>query len=236
MYQEHPAFTPPPREATLWRYMDFAKFVFLLDTSSLFFCRADRLQDPFEGSWAMSNFEAATRGVPQDIAERVRKGGPGPSVFGRMFLINCWHCNEFESDAMWKIYSAPSAGVAIKTDFGSLADAFTSKVPVNIGSVHYIDYETDKIPDQSPDGPFLRKRYHFEHEREVRAIVVSQLPLEEHDSGMSLPVDLSTLVHEVVVSPLAQNWLAELVKSVATKYGLAAPVIASSLADGPSWG
>lgn len=40
---------PPPSEAILWRYMDFTKFVSLLEKSALFFARADKLDDPFEG-------------------------------------------------------------------------------------------------------------------------------------------------------------------------------------------
>ena len=43
MYQEHPSFNPPSDNATLWRYMDFTKFVSLLDKSALFFVRADKL-------------------------------------------------------------------------------------------------------------------------------------------------------------------------------------------------
>ena len=50
MYTEHPTFSPPPDDAVLWRYMDFTKFVSFLDKSSLFFARADKLGDPFEGA------------------------------------------------------------------------------------------------------------------------------------------------------------------------------------------
>jgi hypothetical protein len=50
MYQDHPLLSPPPDDAVLWRYMDFTKFVSLLETSALFFCRPDQLGDPFEGS------------------------------------------------------------------------------------------------------------------------------------------------------------------------------------------
>ena len=45
MYETHPLFVAPPGDALLWRYMDFTKFVSLLDTSSLFFSRADLLGD-----------------------------------------------------------------------------------------------------------------------------------------------------------------------------------------------
>ena len=41
MYKEHPAFNPPTDDAVLWRYMDFTKFASLLESSALFFVRAD---------------------------------------------------------------------------------------------------------------------------------------------------------------------------------------------------
>jgi hypothetical protein len=50
MYEEHPNFVPPPDRARLWRYMDFTKFVSLLDKEALFFSSAAILGDPFEGS------------------------------------------------------------------------------------------------------------------------------------------------------------------------------------------
>ena len=45
----------PPIETKLWRYMDFAKFVSLLESRALFFVRADKLDDPFEGALSEVN-------------------------------------------------------------------------------------------------------------------------------------------------------------------------------------
>jgi hypothetical protein len=48
---EHPNFShPTDRTIALWRYMDLSKFVALLQTGKLYFARADKLGDPFEGS------------------------------------------------------------------------------------------------------------------------------------------------------------------------------------------
>ena len=43
MYKESRDCKPPPDNAVLWRYMDFTKFVSLLDKQALFFARADKL-------------------------------------------------------------------------------------------------------------------------------------------------------------------------------------------------
>lgn len=40
---------------TLWRYLDLAKFSDLLNTSTLYFARPDRFQDPFEGRFSPGN-------------------------------------------------------------------------------------------------------------------------------------------------------------------------------------
>jgi hypothetical protein len=46
---EHPVFLPPDDPgAQIWRYMDFTKFVSMLDNGGVFFCRADKLGDKFE--------------------------------------------------------------------------------------------------------------------------------------------------------------------------------------------
>jgi len=58
MYKEHPCIEKPTDEnAKIWRYLDFAKFMSLLHRQALFFCRADKLSDPFEGSFSKANLE-----------------------------------------------------------------------------------------------------------------------------------------------------------------------------------
>ena len=48
-YEDHPIFsTPEGGDTTVWRYMDFTKFLSLLDKKELFFVRLDKLDDPFE--------------------------------------------------------------------------------------------------------------------------------------------------------------------------------------------
>ena len=41
----------PIKDSTIiWRYLDLAKFLDLLENQFLFFCRADKFSDPLEGS------------------------------------------------------------------------------------------------------------------------------------------------------------------------------------------
>ncbi len=57
MYEENAFFNSPPMDAVLWKYLDFTKFVSLLDKNTLFFVRADKLGDPFEGSYSRMNIK-----------------------------------------------------------------------------------------------------------------------------------------------------------------------------------
>lgn len=236
MYETHPLFVPPPNDAILWRYMDFTKFVSLLDTSSLFFSRADLLGDPFEGVWTQTNIETLGDRYPPEVAESIRNALPNLQQLTSGNFVNCWHWNESESDAMWKIYAQQSAGVAIKTDFKSLADSFTDDQTIYIGKVHYIDYAVDLVPEGNSFGPLLYKRNHFEHEREVRAMISAPPPLNQKQPGRHAQVDLSRLIHEVRISPLAPVWFSDLVQSIAVKFNVNVAIVNSSLSDSPPLG
>ena len=201
MYEQHPAFTAPPSTAILWRYMDFTKFVSLLDKSSLFFCRADKLGDPFEGFWSQANYKTLTQRYPPEVVQGLLQVGHGFDRMRGWHLVNCWHWNEFESDAMWKIYAAQSRGVAIKTDFQSLTGSLVEDSPLFIGKVNYVDYDETIIPEGNTFYAYLHKRHHFEHEREVRAMMLDTDQLSDQFVGRFCQVDLSELVHQIVVSP-----------------------------------
>ena len=248
MYREHESFSPPPPDATLWRYVDFTKFVSLLEQSALFFSRADKLGDPFEGS--LSN-------VNLNTTPALALGLSCPSWYlehrqaiwmdhRRYITVNCWHWSEYESAAMWSAYAREQYGIAIRTDFKRLCDSFTDEVDIFVGRVHYVDYNKTLIPEENVLSAYLHKRKSFEHEREVRAVIM-EVPLVE-DNGIVQPspdipeygryctVNLGTLIQQVVVSPLAPEWFADLVESVASRYGLGAAVGRSTLAENPPLG
>jgi hypothetical protein len=149
MYEPDPHFTSPSDpNVRIWRYMDFAKFVSLLDLSALHFTRLDKMEDEYEGAFSEASFDPeialepieegtpreaqlpGMRRVSMDIARHVNRKGA---------FVNCWHINEFESAAMWKIYSRQ--GLAIKSTFQRLCDSFTEPDRhVFAGTVKYADF------------------------------------------------------------------------------------------------
>lgn len=251
MYKEHPDFNPPPENAVLWRYMDFTKFVSLLEKSAIFFTRADKLEDSFEGYWPNVN-RAAVRQSLASSSHRVQLEQTWLNLVQecpRFTLISCWHESRHESAAMWKLYSKGDSGIAIKTEFDSFAKCFSSSEDIQIGRVNYVNHETDFFTSSSLFSPYLCKRKSFEHECEVRAIIQTFPSREDKEKNQKLidlsqdicevgiyyEVDLSLLIQEVIVGPYAPDWLLELIRSVASRYSLLAPVVKSSLADSPSW-
>jgi len=51
------------------------------------------------------------------------------------FGVCCWHENEHESDAMWKLYSASGQGIAIESSIGQLRACFGTGVHPQIDRV-----------------------------------------------------------------------------------------------------
>jgi len=246
MYRDHPSFIPPEDvNVKIWRYMDFTKFVALLDSRSLWFTRSDKFEDPFEGSYPKMNIVARENisGVSDAEKPIISKLIKGSSDVRRNWThyvaINCWHMNEHESAAMWSLYLKSNEGIAIQSTFQRLRDSFSrAENDVYIGKVSYIDYNHEVIDNPSILSAFLYKRASYEHEKELRAVIL-RLPgagprgldfsRETMDNGILVPVDLPLLVQTVYVAPNAPSWLTNLIKSVMHTYGFDFPLMPSPL-------
>ncbi|MHA2053792.1 MAG: hypothetical protein ACW99F_09355 [Candidatus Hodarchaeales archaeon] len=247
MYKEHPIFKKPDNEnAEIWRYLDLAKFVSLLDKQALFFTRGDNLSDKFEGSVSRTNIELrenALKDQDKKIRELLLKKIPLTFKQARKWVfINCWNLHEYESAAMWNLYLKSDEGVAIQSTFKQLTRSFNKfeERDVHIGEIKYIDYDKDWIPENNLLFPFLHKRKSYEHEHEIRAMIMlvwdmgDKKPIKDlSDTGIYIPVDIDILIEKVFVSPTAEKWFKELVESIMKKYDLNKKVIKSSLASDP---
>lgn len=237
MFEEHTVFEKPEDEnIKIWRYMDFTKFVYLLEKQSLFFTRSDKFEDPLEGTlndFTIQQFrEEYFRVVTgeEHIKEIAFQGIlDSKKKFIEWTTINCWHLNNYESDAMWKLYLKSNEGIAIQSTFNRLSRSFDkTDMSVFIGKVRYEDYENYTIPINNMFFSFLTKSKSFEHEREIRAIH-NVIPTKENaidynaqpfKFGVDIPVDLETLIENVYLAPNSPEWINELVKSVLKTYNL----------------
>ncbi len=242
MYEEHPEFTPPSDDAVLWRYLDFAKFIAVLENNALHFARADTLGDPYEGAYGALNAQLRSALYPDMPEKSQRNLVESLKRLPSLMYVNCWHSNDIESEAMWSLYATRDRGIAIRTTFASLRDSFVGVESVCVGEVSYINYESAFVKEGNVFAPFLHKRRSFEHEHEVRALLLHAadngnkgIVPDLQPPGVNCDVDLPKMIEEVVVTPFAQDWLVEVVNGVASRYGLAAPVRKSALADKPIW-
>ena len=241
----------------LWRYMDFTKLLSILENKALFFARADKLGDPFEGSVPKSNIASRSILNPDFTDDEIIMYGLIMQQLPRFSLISCWHESPHESEAMWKLYTSVNGGIAIRSNLNSLINSLKVNEKIHIGKVQYVDYENDRISEDDLLFPYLHKRKSFEHEQEVRVIIqklpvgldlirikerIDTLSIREidqwHDfcsNGIHYEVELNLLIEEIVIAHFAPEWLLDLVKQVANRYGLAAPINRSVLADTPTW-
>ncbi len=238
-YEDHKFFLKPVDPTTkVWRYMDFTKFVSLLEKSDLWFTRADKLNDPYEGT--LSRRSLYLEGVvPEQSAEYdrfVKIVRDSQREWRKWVVVNCWHLNEFESAAMWSLYVKSDCGIAIQSTFDNLTRSFDgySEKSVYAGLVHYRDYDIDKIPVSFPFSAVMYKRRSFEHEKEVRVLIINKengvdLRMEPLFEGLSVPVDLDTLIEKIYVAPKVGDWAYDLVKKIASNYDINKPICHSSL-------
>ncbi|WP_241909565.1 hypothetical protein [Vibrio splendidus] len=243
----------PQSDSYLWRYMDFTKYVSLLSTAGLYFARSDTFEDPFEGAkgtienkgkWDKyyldffkhvmrhppegSEWDQSEENVEKEARRLLKELEVGGHSHRESVYISCWHENEHESKAMWRLYSNfLDNAIAIRTTYSSLYKALDKNPSISIGKVKYIDFSQSYA---GPNDSFWRKRKSFEHEREVRAIVRDH---KSEELGKILSCDLRTLVEEIIVSPTAPPWFVSVLEDVNSKFGLNVTVSRSNLNEVP---
>src|SRR5258708_501151 len=121
----------PDPQTKIWRYMDFTKYVSLLQSSKLFFPQMSQLEDKYEGS--------LTAIEPEDLARSDNLAGmlqPVSQQYRDVSAVTCWHMNKGESAALWKLYLSNNEGIAIQTTVQRLLTSLR-RPPFMTGKVIY---------------------------------------------------------------------------------------------------
>lgn len=221
----HPCFIQPENlETKVWRFMDLSKFIDLLSRKHLFLSRLDLLGDSYEGSITKAFYYARN--------ESLIKNGFGDLIIHKEYIsknsiqstfINCWYFNDFESEAMWKIYCPNNQGVAIQTTYKKLVKSIEYDDFLYVGPVKYVDYETEMFPDDNTFYPIMHKRKAFEFEKEVRLVKTifqnwKDKPYEP-PVGIHTPWNIQEFCDRIYVNPYAKDWYHDLVYDILKKYG-----------------
>ncbi|MGY6743539.1 MAG: hypothetical protein ACXIUQ_12450 [Cecembia sp.] len=160
----------------------------------------------------------------------------------RSTYINCWSLNKAESYALWKIFlGGVSNGIAIKSTISKFEQSlqfknFKNLFPLEnwkkkasgiefeklkIGKVEYKEFL--ELIEISKTRTILTKREFYEYENEIRAFLISkdQYNLDDNSlyesAGVSIPIDIDTLINEIVISPFSPNWFRLLIESTVNK-------------------
>jgi hypothetical protein len=238
----------PPDDAILWRYMDFYKFMYMIEKQRLWFSRVDRLEDPYEGTMASAeraNIEKLISASDSSEELFLQAFLGTSSVHGRLFnFVNCWREGKGESMAMWDLYGKGRVAVAIKSTAGLLRAAFSSYLlPVAIRRVKYLNLEIAASQDLNPLSICFRKDDSYRHESEVRLAITDTEQFgralgESSDNTwhefeeklrppIEVPFNMEQFVTEIVVGPREQSSVLALVESIIKRYGLTVPISSS---------
>jgi hypothetical protein len=207
---------PQDPDTIVWKYLDLSKFLDLLLSKKLFMSRSDKFEDQYEGTFSEPTYEEIRK-----IAENNPKFLSYYKSHREKIAISSWHINEYESFAMWQIFTKNNEGLAIQSTIGRLKEALQPerKTEQYIGEVNYIDYKKEYIPFNDTFFPFLFKRKSFQYEREVRIISdVTQNNIEIND-GLKIDVDIHQLIEKIYIHPKSENWYKNLVIQLMEQLG-----------------
>jgi hypothetical protein len=205
---------PEDPDTIVWKYLDLSKFLDLLLSKKLFMSRSDKFEDQYEGTFSEPTFEEIKKlaiNNPQFLNYY--------KTHREKVAISSWHINEYESFAMWQIFTQNSEGLAIQSTIGRLQKALKPETNLKqyIGQVNYIDYKKEYIPFDDLFFPFLFKRKSFQYEREVRIISDTSDTAITINDGIKINVDISQLIDKIYIHPKSENWYKNLVIELVSK-------------------
>jgi hypothetical protein len=242
----------------IWRYVDFAKFVDMLATMSLYFACTSQMTDPYEG-WMPRSHIAALTGLNdtyliqmKDACDKALALRPqlAPTAFDGIledarrkldltrvlrevnlkFGLNCWHINDDESEAMWRLYASAGNGIAIESTADKLKNSLRTD-GIIIDRVRYMNFERDEIEKGHEHYGLFLKRTAFAHEMELRATILLPTP----GVGAVVPCDIGSLITNIHIAPEAPTFYADAVQYIIDRSDLVTkpPVLRSRLLEDP---
>lgn len=223
---------PENIDTPIWRYMDMVKFQSLLTEKAIRLCRADLLQERFEGTYSrhqiedMDNwFKKIGKSDMTDIEKKNRK------IDRLKTYISCWCISDCDLDLMWKAYVGNYPGVAIKSSVRRLINICDNEVdnlPIDISTVTYFDHvEGELINYFGTPTSFLYKDNHFKLDNELRIIHYPNIS-EPTPTHVLLPIDLNELIESVVLKPKVKDINLQYIIELLRNVGLdKTPVLAS---------
>ena len=215
MYKKNDNIKLPEDSNTIvWKYLDLSKFLDLLMSRKLFMSRSDKFEDQYEGTFSEPTYEEIKK-----LSENNPEFLDYYKSHREKVVVSSWHINEYESFAMWQIFTQNNEGLAIQSTIGRLQKALKPEINYSqfIGEVNYIDYKKEYIPFDDMFFPFMFKRKSFQYEREVRIISDLSENAVKINDGIKIDVDVNQLIEKIYIHPKSENWYKKLVIEVVSK-------------------
>ena len=212
----------PHGNTSVWRYMAHWKLEKLITNSKLFFPNTTKLTDQYEISIPESTLKSKRKELElkgfsgRDLEEELAVFYWENNPMKNLVLVNCWSINQYESYALWKIYLGNEKnGIAIKSTVSSLRKAVqtggdTYPEEFFLGKIKYKSYlkpdETERL------SVITTKKPYYDFEKELRLFIINyplseggKIPPYDINVGREVKVDLQTMVHDVYISPFADE-------------------------------
>lgn len=245
--------------------MSFTKFFDLLQSKEIHLTRLDKFSnDPWEGKVPPNHYDperliSVSHQVVSD-GGTISLNNPNSTlmkqidIFGdkwdnyvksskeaeertrKTFFVNCWHINDYESEAAWNLYTKSDC-VAISTTVQSLTTSISNTYDLYLASIQYYDPTKETIPSGNSFFAPTHKRRQYEHEKEVRIMHHCTHSLQwwknEAMEFHRISVDTNLLIKEIWISPFSDDLLEKSVKHLANSHGLNAKIIKSTILTPP---
>lgn len=233
MYIAHPVFRESESlKKPIWRYMDFWKFLNLLESKALFFSNSENLGDNFEGripSFVLEKIKLKDKETGTDSNDIINHI---ENICRKTFLISSWSYAERESFALWKMYAKNRSGIAIETDFTSLKNSFNATTKsIYIGEINYIHEKKYFFDLGNLFYPFVTKFDYYSFENELRCVTVND-NYEKNKENL-VDVDLNVLIKKIHISPNSKPEFFKLIQLLKKEYKLSFEICYSKIND--SW-
>lgn len=147
-------------ETPIWRYMDLPRFVAILSSQTLWFAKAARFEDGYDGFCRVQFPKELENDSSPKVITRTKEGQTTLVSLPRMMLditglsaeyfhsardhlyVNSW-CMAHESMAMWQIYGAAGGGLALKSTVGRYKRAAKFNVRAEQYTFGAVKYDAD---------------------------------------------------------------------------------------------
>lgn len=240
----HPQLKPIRNNPKIWRFMNFEKFLYLIQKSRLFFTSANVIAnkiDPWEGIYpqktldrTLAHFKRSDQKNIADNAEKLLEHFKNLKYQRVDFFLNCWHINDSETRHMWDTYASRKLGVSIQSDFNRLCESL-DKIEEKI-YIAAVEYDQQILSTDNLFHPYFSKRKQFKFDQELRCLIWDRVvPPKEPRSGISFEIDLKILIENVIVTPGTAQYEIDAIKDMIKKYGYSFQVNASSLDEPPPY-